>query len=154
MLLKHLITHAKEKPFRCPAGRSDPKENSTLVYHQKIHTGETPHVCKECGKTFSHLLKLRMHQKNHTVIMDHSCSECGKAFTCSFHVVRHQNGLMSAGSAGKSLAVSQTLLSTRKYTLEKGLMSAMNVGKHSLTATSCSAPESSQHRKAFCMQGM
>ncbi|GAB5581632.1 zinc finger protein 584 [Prionailurus iriomotensis] len=54
MLLDHLITHSKERPFRWPT-RNAPKEDSTFVHHKKTHNGETSHVCKECGKAFSQL---------------------------------------------------------------------------------------------------
>jgi hypothetical protein len=39
---------------------------------------------------------------------------------------------MSANSSGESLVLSPALLSIRKYTLEKNLMSGMNVEKPSL----------------------
>lgn len=59
-----------------------------------------------------------------------------------------EEGLMSAVNVEKPSVITLTLLNTRKLTLEKGLMSAASVGKLSVKAPS-SAPESSHWRKAL-----
>lgn len=53
-LLNHLKMHSEEILFRCPIIGNSLEEKSTLDNYQKFHTGEASHVCKECGKAFSH----------------------------------------------------------------------------------------------------
>ncbi|NXQ51359.1 ZSC29 protein, partial [Catharus fuscescens] len=42
--------HGGEKPHRCLERVKEFRDSFHLIWHQRIHAGERPYECGECGK--------------------------------------------------------------------------------------------------------
>ena len=70
--------------------------NSTRLAHEKRHSGNRPHICDTCGRSFSMPEHLRRHMKTHENKLDRlvSCPFCKKKIFAGRnmrkHLVRHR----------------------------------------------------------------
>ena len=60
-----------------------------LVTHVEIHTGEELNQCNQCNKSFSHKSELDIHVKAHIKERKYQCNQCPKSFIKKYDLERH-----------------------------------------------------------------
>lgn len=79
----------KERQFQCPDCPKKFSQRSTLVTHERVHTGERPYSCDYCPRSFTDVSTLKKHVRVHTGEKPYICWLCGRGFTQSGNMIRH-----------------------------------------------------------------
>lgn len=79
-----------ESPHRCEFCQKTFTRKEHLTNHLRQHTGETPHCCNICSKPFTRKEHLVNHMRSHTGERPFACNECGKSFPLKGNLLFHQ----------------------------------------------------------------
>lgn len=89
------------------------KSVQRLSLHMRMHTGDRPYQCSQCGQRFTQLGSLKKHQTLHSEEKPFCCSVCGKCFRCksdlSLHSKLHNGRSYDCSYCSKSFVTQKAI---------------------------------------------
>lgn len=88
--LKSTPAPAPRKVVECSLCNFTCKRPSHLKRHMLTHTGERPHKCMHCPKSFAQKTDLNRHMSHHALNYDFHCGSCGRGFDDEASSKKHE----------------------------------------------------------------
>jgi len=119
-LSTHRLTHMARESFlyQCSYCPKRFPHVSLLKIHERVHTGEKPFQCKDCGQCFGSQSSLIKHNRNiHTPSdqMPYKCEECGKTFSKARRKVYLGHLKQHSGIRDHTCPMCKAAFSSRSY---------------------------------------
>ena len=89
-LVQHQRIHSGDRPHACTYCSKSFTQVTHLINHERTHTGETPFVCQVCHHGFKQASGLLSHTKTHENIKTYECEFCSKSFATEKGLLNHE----------------------------------------------------------------
>lgn len=91
MFQVHKRLHSGDKPYKCDDCGRHFRQWGDLKYHStSIHSEQKQFQCEYCGKDFARKYSLIVHRRIHTGEKNYRCEYCNKTFRASSYLQNHR----------------------------------------------------------------